>query len=123
MRILPRISRTLCVACIWATFGMTPARGGPASTTPSPVAAQAQKTVGQSFSPDKARAMAERAISGTVSLARTIEQNQAAINKLTTSIHQLGDDLRRLRAEKLQALLEIRQGLVCTTCRRTISEL
>jgi hypothetical protein len=73
--------------------------------------------------PSLARQMATKVIASLDSLTAAIEKNQLEIGELDRAIRKLDLDISRITLEKEMALREIKEGMVCTGCNLTASEL
>ncbi len=73
--------------------------------------------------PGYARSLAQRAVSGLQQLANTLRQNTAMIDDLTKTLKGYDERLAALKQQKISELSEMRQGLFCTGCGRTRSDI
>jgi len=74
-------------------------------------------------SPDVARSMAERVVSGVEQLTNTVNRNQSAIAKLDRLIPKLNRDIEQLKREMAQVMEDYRHGYFCSTCYKSMTEL
>lgn len=73
-------------------------------------------------SPDAARSMANRALSGINSLTDTVQKNLAMIRQFNQKIGELGAQIDALRKELVEVLEDLRHGHFCSTCGRAKRE-